>query len=123
MRNNNNVAMDRARFYEALMKRGTNAKKAAVKIGMNENYFYVRMGIGSVPKHVAVLLESVFGIKKSEYEPMPEIKRVEPPKEAENTVGMDVLYKMIFSAVYEATRKGVMDAHRVMEAKKGGKNE
>ena len=94
------VAVDKTRFDDAIKRRGLIAYKMSIDMGYGKSNLGMAVKSGHFTATQAVLLESLFGIKPEEYEPM-----AEEPVKTEATIDMNELYKTVYTAVFNAVKQ------------------
>ena len=104
------VYVNRDRFVEACKAKGMTMQQASKKIRMGTNYFSGRMHDGFIPEYVALLVENVLGIPRSEYEFVEEQMTIEKPQ-TDNELKQ---------TIYEAVMMALRDT-MVQNRLKGGK--
>ena len=99
---------------EEFKTRGLTLAEASIKIGYDASYLSKATRLGLMPKSTMLLLQAMYNID-------PEIYRVkaEPKEKAETSVvevvphsgltddDLEKLYKVIYSAVYKATKRAL----------------
>lgn len=113
-RNVKTIEIDGKKLREIFKERALSLSEVSVALGLEESYFSKQTNKGRISLLVAVALETRFGIPRNLYEIVQEIKS--EPKKDEVLVTHDFelnkevaqqLYRIIYSATYEAMRKAL----------------
>lgn len=113
----NSIKVDSAVLKKEFAKRGYNCATVAAEIGRSKTYLTKKLkeDVGLISSVDAKLLRAMFNIDQSIYEVAePVVEAVEEVKEEEKqlpvvvqqlAIDEDKLYKLIYSAVYQAVKK------------------
>ena len=117
MRRANNFEIDGDKLRNALVKRDLKAGDTAVSLGKNRTYLAQCASYGYMNASIALLLETMYGIPRSEYEHVEPEPEPEPAPVAEEpatpSTGIDyiALYNVIYASVYAALKANAKDLH------------
>ena len=117
MRKTNNFDIDGDKLRNALVKRDLKAGDTSESLGKNRTYLAQCASYGYMNTSIALLLETMYGIPRSEYEYVEPAPEPEPEPVAEEpatpSAGIDyiALYNVIYAAVYAALKANAKDLH------------
>lgn len=104
------IKIDGQKLKLLIAAKGMNQREASEKIGNGRSFISSACGYGCMSLKAALAIEAILGIKRSDFEIVePEI--AEEPEHIENApilasdgIDYDRLYKIIYAAVYNATK-------------------
>ena len=107
----NMTKIDGEKLYEQFKERGITPTKICKDIGVNSGYFANAKHRGSIANMMIVLLESRYGIPRERYvlksEPETAVVEVVTDKDFFAEENQRKLYKIVYSAVYNAMRRAL----------------
>lgn len=104
------INVDGKKLADAFKKRGMPYSQAARECGYESNYFAKAAYRGKMSKSAAVMLQALYRMERTEYEPESNPVTIGPGSEVQTadntrTVDFDSLYNVIYEAVYQAVKK------------------
>lgn len=96
------MKIDGEKLTEELKKRGVSKSTASKEIGMGENYLSNVTHRNKITQIGAIALQKVYNIDPEAYE-LKDAK-TEPKPEPEKSFDEDALYRIIYTAVYNAMK-------------------
>ena len=101
------VKVDRERLYNSLKVRGLKAQTISTEMGFSKRYISNSMSRGYISASAAKLLETMYGIKPDEYEPIKSVtvdNQIDTPP-LKLDIDYDKLAQVIYDAVYTAVKR------------------
>lgn len=119
MRRTNNFEIDGDKLRNALVRKNLGMNRTSMELGKSPTYLSQCASYGYMNASIALLLETMYGIPRSEYEhvePEPEPEPAPEPvaeEPATPSTGIDyiALYNVIYAAVHAALKQNAKDMH------------